>query len=95
MGDVLAQFPLMGRQGEVPMTRERIVTRYPYRIVTRYPYRITTSRAIPSKSGASSTARSNAHQRRFRKNKRAPNPMRTLPVSQRRTAAKRGCVASF
>jgi len=29
----LAQFPLMGRQGEVPTTRERIVTRYPYRIV--------------------------------------------------------------
>ncbi len=29
----LAQFPLMGRQGVVPDTRERIVTRYPYRIV--------------------------------------------------------------
>lgn len=29
----LAQFPLMGRPGEVPETRERIVTRYPYRIV--------------------------------------------------------------
>ncbi len=31
--DGLAQFPLMGRPGEVPTTRERIVTRYPYRIV--------------------------------------------------------------
>ena len=29
----LASFPLMGRPGEVPETRERIVTRYPYRIV--------------------------------------------------------------
>lgn len=29
----LAQFPLMGRPGEVPETRERIVTRYPYRII--------------------------------------------------------------
>lgn len=29
----LALFPLMGRPGEVPETRERIVTRYPYRIV--------------------------------------------------------------
>lgn len=29
----LALFPLMGRPGEVPATRERIVTRYPYRIV--------------------------------------------------------------
>ena len=29
----LAQFPLMGRPGEVPETRERIVMRYPYRIV--------------------------------------------------------------
>jgi len=29
----LAQFPLMGRQGVVSDTRERIVTRYPYRIV--------------------------------------------------------------
>lgn len=29
----LALFPLMGRPGEVPTTRERIVTRYPYRIV--------------------------------------------------------------
>ena len=29
----LALFPLMGRQGIVPETRERVVTRYPYRIV--------------------------------------------------------------
>jgi len=29
----LAQFPLMGKQGEVSGTRERLVTRYPYRIV--------------------------------------------------------------
>lgn len=29
----LAFFPLMGRPGAVPQTRERIVTRYPYRIV--------------------------------------------------------------
>jgi toxin ParE1/3/4 len=29
----LALFPLMGRPGAVPSTRERIVTRYPYRIV--------------------------------------------------------------
>jgi addiction module RelE/StbE family toxin len=29
----LARFPLMGRSGEVPTTRERLVTRYPYRIV--------------------------------------------------------------
>lgn len=29
----LTQFPLIGRQGEAPTTRERIVTRYPYRIV--------------------------------------------------------------
>lgn len=29
----LAAFPLMGRPGAVPQTRERIVTRYPYRIV--------------------------------------------------------------
>jgi len=29
----LALFPLMGRPGEVPETRERVVTRYPYRIV--------------------------------------------------------------
>lgn len=29
----LAQFPLMGRPGAVPGTRERIVTRYPYRVV--------------------------------------------------------------
>ena len=29
----LGLFPLMGRPGSVPETRERIVTRYPYRIV--------------------------------------------------------------
>jgi toxin ParE1/3/4 len=29
----LASFPLMGKPGEVPETRERVVTRYPYRIV--------------------------------------------------------------
>jgi toxin ParE1/3/4 len=29
----LALFPLMGRPGEVPETRERLVSRYPYRIV--------------------------------------------------------------
>jgi toxin ParE1/3/4 len=29
----LALFPLMGKPGEVPETRERVVTRYPYRIV--------------------------------------------------------------
>jgi toxin ParE1/3/4 len=29
----LALFPLMGRPGAVPATRERIITRYPYRIV--------------------------------------------------------------
>ena len=29
----LALFPLLGRPGEVPETRERLVTRYPYRIV--------------------------------------------------------------
>jgi toxin ParE1/3/4 len=29
----LALLPLMGRPGDVPETRERIVTRYPYRIV--------------------------------------------------------------
>ena len=29
----LALFPLLGKRGEVPETRERIVTRYPYRIV--------------------------------------------------------------
>jgi plasmid stabilization system protein ParE len=32
----LATFPLLGRQGVVPGTRERIVTRYPYRIVYRF-----------------------------------------------------------
>lgn len=29
----LARFPLMGRQGIVPGTRERLVRRYPYRII--------------------------------------------------------------
>lgn len=29
----LAQFPLMGRVGVVPGTRERILTRYPYKII--------------------------------------------------------------
>jgi addiction module RelE/StbE family toxin len=29
----LARFPLMGRQGALPGTRERIVRRYPYKIV--------------------------------------------------------------
>jgi toxin ParE1/3/4 len=29
----LASFPLMGRPGDVPETRERVVTRYPYRII--------------------------------------------------------------
>ncbi|HWE61613.1 MAG TPA: type II toxin-antitoxin system RelE/ParE family toxin [Chloroflexota bacterium] len=29
----LAQFPLLGRVGVVPGTRERILTRYPYKIV--------------------------------------------------------------
>jgi plasmid stabilization system protein ParE len=29
----LASYPLMGRQGAVPTTRERLVIRYPYRIV--------------------------------------------------------------
>ncbi len=29
----LAQFPLIGRAGVVPGTRERILTRYPYKIV--------------------------------------------------------------
>jgi len=29
----LAQFPLMGREGVVPGTRERILTRYPYKII--------------------------------------------------------------
>jgi plasmid stabilization system protein ParE len=31
----LMAFPLMGREGRVPNTRERIMTRYPYRIVYR------------------------------------------------------------
>jgi toxin ParE1/3/4 len=31
----LAAFPLLGRVGAVPGTRERIVTRYPYRVVYR------------------------------------------------------------
>ncbi|MGH2461073.1 MAG: type II toxin-antitoxin system RelE/ParE family toxin [Chloroflexota bacterium] len=29
----LALLPLLGRPGEVPQTRERLVARYPYRIV--------------------------------------------------------------
>lgn len=29
----LAQFPLMGREGVKPGTRERIITRYPYKII--------------------------------------------------------------
>ena len=29
----LAQFPLIGRAGVVPGTRERILTRYPYKII--------------------------------------------------------------
>ncbi len=29
----LARFPFIGKQGDVPGTRERVVTRYPYRIV--------------------------------------------------------------
>ena len=29
----LAMFPLIGRPGRVPETRERFVTRYPYRII--------------------------------------------------------------
>jgi addiction module RelE/StbE family toxin len=33
--DGLVDFPLMGREGKVPNTRERIMTRYPYRIVYR------------------------------------------------------------
>lgn len=32
----LARFPLMGRPGQVPKTRERTVTRYPYRIVYHF-----------------------------------------------------------
>jgi len=31
----LDQFPLIGRHGATPGTRERIVTRYPYRIIYR------------------------------------------------------------
>src|SRR2546430_10578935 len=33
--DGLVNMPLMGREGKVPNTRERIMTRYPYRIVYR------------------------------------------------------------
>ena len=33
--DGLVDFPLMGREGKVSGTRERIMTRYPYRIVYR------------------------------------------------------------
>ena len=29
----LAVFPLMGRPGHIPETRERLVARYPYRII--------------------------------------------------------------
>ncbi len=29
----LARFPFMGKPGDVPETRERVVVRYPYRIV--------------------------------------------------------------
>ena len=29
----LVAFPLLGRPGAVPQTRERVLTRYPYRIV--------------------------------------------------------------
>jgi toxin ParE1/3/4 len=29
----LARFPLIGRQGVKPGTRERILTRYPYKVV--------------------------------------------------------------
>lgn len=29
----LAQFPLMGRDGVKPGTRERILTRYPYKVI--------------------------------------------------------------
>ncbi len=29
----LAQFPLMGREGIVPGTRERIIRRYPYKVI--------------------------------------------------------------
>jgi len=31
----LIQFPLLGRQGSVPGTRERMITRYPYRVIYR------------------------------------------------------------
>lgn len=31
--DGLARFPLMGREGVVPGTRERILTRYPYKTI--------------------------------------------------------------
>ncbi len=33
--DGLTQFPLMGKQGALAGTRERLMTRYPYRIVYR------------------------------------------------------------
>lgn len=33
--DGIVDFPLLGREGKVSGTRERIMTRYPYRIVYR------------------------------------------------------------